>query len=149
MFSKLYIDCQSRSGDLDEFFTYENQGTPPSLSDMGRLYKGNKSEIVKYIYPKSNDEVPSPQSEVTILDGAAIVNMMEPNELVKTFEQYASQQFIHYIASQHGDRIDVVGDEYHANSLKSMEHERRYRGMRRSITPSTNIPSNWHDFFYV
>ena len=33
LFSKLYIGCQNHEGSLDEFFSPENQGSPPSLSD--------------------------------------------------------------------------------------------------------------------
>ena len=37
LFWKLYIGCQSKDGDLDDFFSHENQGSPPSLSDCGRI----------------------------------------------------------------------------------------------------------------
>ena len=37
LFSKLYIGCQHRGGDVDEFFKHENQAFPPSLSDSGKL----------------------------------------------------------------------------------------------------------------
>ena len=30
LFSRLYIACQSRDGNLDEFFQHENQACPPS-----------------------------------------------------------------------------------------------------------------------
>ena len=32
LFSRLYISCQTRTGDSDEFFPHENQERPPSLS---------------------------------------------------------------------------------------------------------------------
>ena len=35
LFSRLYIACQTRKGDLPEFFRHENQPTPPSLSKLG------------------------------------------------------------------------------------------------------------------
>ena len=37
LFSKLYIGCQHRGGDVDEFFKHEHQAFPPSLSDSGKL----------------------------------------------------------------------------------------------------------------
>ena len=37
LFSRLYIACQSRDGNLKEFFKYEYQPWPPSLSQMGNL----------------------------------------------------------------------------------------------------------------
>ena len=32
LFSRLYIGCQTRDGNLDDFFRHENQACPPSLS---------------------------------------------------------------------------------------------------------------------
>jgi len=46
LFSSLYISCQTREGDLDEIFAHENQACPPSLSNMGKLRLGTKSDIV-------------------------------------------------------------------------------------------------------
>ena len=43
LFSRLYIACQTREGDLDEFFKYENQGYPPPLADQGSLRLPRKS----------------------------------------------------------------------------------------------------------
>lgn len=37
LYSRLFIACQNRDGDLDEFFSHENQGSPPSLSENGCL----------------------------------------------------------------------------------------------------------------
>ena len=32
LFSRLYISCQMRDGNLEDFFQYENQAWPPALS---------------------------------------------------------------------------------------------------------------------
>ena len=45
LFSWLYIGCQTRDGNLEEFFRHENQATPPSLSDGGNLHLGCKSDL--------------------------------------------------------------------------------------------------------
>lgn len=44
LFSWLYIGCQTRDGNLEEFFCHENQAYPPALSDCGNLYLGTKSD---------------------------------------------------------------------------------------------------------
>ena len=49
LFSRLYITCQTRAGDLDNVFAHENQATPPALSDMGQLRQGNKSDLVEIL----------------------------------------------------------------------------------------------------
>ncbi|KAK0070054.1 hypothetical protein Bpfe_000037 [Biomphalaria pfeifferi] len=37
LFSRLYVACQTRNGGLTDFFSYENQLAPPSLSCDGRM----------------------------------------------------------------------------------------------------------------
>lgn len=47
LFSKLFIACQNRDADLQQFFAHENQAAPPSLSDNGNLRPAkNKSGLV-------------------------------------------------------------------------------------------------------
>ena len=40
LFSRLYIASQTRDGNLEEFFEYEDQPWPPSLSELGQLRGG-------------------------------------------------------------------------------------------------------------
>ena len=44
--SRLYINCQTRDGNLEHFFQQENQAWPPALSDGGRLRLRTKSDIL-------------------------------------------------------------------------------------------------------
>ena len=37
LFSRLYNGCQTREGNLEEFFRHENQAYPPALSNGGKL----------------------------------------------------------------------------------------------------------------
>ena len=46
LFSRLLIACQVRQGDLRKFFSRENQGHPPALSENGKLYFGTKRDIL-------------------------------------------------------------------------------------------------------
>ena len=41
LFSRLYIACQA------SFFEHENQACPPSISDMGQLRQGSKSDLME------------------------------------------------------------------------------------------------------
>ena len=45
--SRLYIACQIRDGILEDFFKYENQPWPPSLSQLGQLRGGRKADLLK------------------------------------------------------------------------------------------------------
>ncbi len=121
LFSSLYISCQRRDGDLDDFFKHENKACPPSLSSMGKLRLGTKSDIVSCLKNLIDiDEVSNPKVDAVILDGAAIVNMLRPGT-ADTFSEYASKIFLPYITKQlQGvQRLDVVWDEYVQSSLKA------------------------------
>ena len=43
LFSRIYISCQTRDGNLKDFVQRENQAWPPALPDGGRLRLGTKS----------------------------------------------------------------------------------------------------------
>ena len=44
LFVRLYITCQARKGNLQEFFRHESHGGPPSLSCAAKMRSGQKSE---------------------------------------------------------------------------------------------------------
>lgn len=154
LFSSLYISCQTREGDIDEFFAHENQAYPPSLSNMGKLRLGTKSDIVnclESLVPIPSDIQPGnsliPAVEAVILDGAVIVNMLKPGT-ARTFSDYASQIFLPYIERQlqQVQRLDVVWDEYFDNSLKTFTRSMRGKGCRRRVETCNVIPKNWQEF---
>jgi hypothetical protein len=150
LFSRLYIGCQSRDGNLEEFFSHENQAYPPSLSQMGELYFGTKSNLAQCL--ESGVELGSnmPEVDVIILDGAAIINMLAPRN-ARTFSEYASNVFEPYVLSQlkHTRRVDIVFDQYISDSLKSTTREKRGKGTRRKVTPGGTLPTNWSQFLRV
>ena len=82
---------QIRHGDLDEYFQHKNQACPPSLSQMGGLRPGTKSDLM----PCLENPVPMKQDlstsrvQVNILDGAGIIKMLRSG-LAKTFQGYAT-----------------------------------------------------------
>lgn len=111
LFSRLYISCQTRNGDLDEFFKHENQGCPPSLPDQGNLRLPKKKlELTECLQALTVPQSQMPRNvNVVIFDGAAVVNMDTPgNE--RTFSEYAAGSFIPYITAQlsHVTRLDIV-----------------------------------------
>ena len=133
LFSRLYIGCQTRDGNLGEFFRHENQACPPALSDGGNLYLGTKSDLLTCLTQFSGvDSVTTvcPVTSIVILDGAAIIQMLKP-VAVKTFEEYTSQIFVPYIMSQFQKalRVDLVWDRYIEGSLKSTARAKRGKGI--------------------
>ena len=83
LFARLYISCQSRDGNMEEFFKHENQACPPSLSSGGNIRIGQQSDLLQCI--ETGTLVQPPEVDVKILDGAVIVNMLSPGKS-KTFE---------------------------------------------------------------
>ena len=145
LFSRLYVACQVRDGNLEEFFSHENQSYPPSLSDRGKLRFGKKSDIIHCL--EVNTEDGNPLSDVIVLDGAAIVNMLRPDS-AKTFQDYAKDVFLPYVKSQldKAQRVDIVWDDYRQGTLKQQTRDKRGKGVRRRVAPQNALPKNWGEF---
>ena len=100
---------------MDEFLKHENQSYPPSLSQMAKLRTGKKSDLLHCLEePNSvNNHCLSPTVQVSIFDGAAIVNMLQPGT-ARTFDDYAKCVFIPYVTTQLQNllRLDIIWDVY-------------------------------------
>ena len=151
LFSRLFIACQSRNGNLDEFFTHENQGCPPSISDQGNLrLPRQKSELASCLQALTSPKNAVPANcEVIIMDGAASVNALKPTGEKKTFSEYASNKFIPYVTAhlQHVKRIDNVWDEYVENSLKATTRDKRGSGVRQLVAANNKFQENGKNSF--
>ena len=91
LFSRLYVSCQVRDGDLEGFFSHENQSFPPSLSQYGKLRSGSKSDLLPCLEKNGPGQAQRPSVEALLLDGTAIVNMLKPRAS-KTFQEYRSEE---------------------------------------------------------
>ncbi|KAG0723068.1 hypothetical protein GWK47_043326 [Chionoecetes opilio] len=132
LFSRLYIASQIRM--------------------MGGLRTGTKSDLMpclENLVPVKED-LSTPRVQVSILDGAAIINMLRPGA-AKTFQGYATDVFVPYVTSQlqHVDRLDIVWDLYMADSLKADSRSKRGNGVRRRVEPSSAVPGNWQEFLRI
>ena len=153
LFSRLYIASQQRKGDIDTFFSHENQSYPPSLSIKSELRFGTKSDLLGILESKQRDAEPStPRFSATIIDGGVLLHLLEPHGC-DTFGEYATKTVIPYIQSIGTARIDLVWDQYNKKSLKGQLREKRLaRGaLQKIVESSTTVPkpSKWHDFLTV
>ncbi|KAG1672959.1 CUGBP Elav-like family member 2 [Nymphon striatum] len=150
LFSRMYIGCQTRDGNLDDFFQHENRAYPPSLSERGNLRLGSKSDLLNCMEELSKAKSDAPVVTSVILDGVAIVQMMKPGT-TRTFDEYANVIFKPYISSQlqRARRLDLVWDSYVTDSLKSTARAKRGMGVRRRVVGSATTPANWQNFFRV
>ncbi len=144
LFSQLYIGCQTRGGNLEDFFTHENQPYPPALSKFGQLRACTKADLLKCLeYDEKNF---TPPVDSTIVDGAAMVNASKPDKCT-TFEDYSNTIFIPKLKRLPG-RVDVVWDRYQQHSLKEATRIKRGKGVRRRVCCESVIP-NWQSFLRV
>lgn len=152
LFSQLYIACQSRKSDLNEFFRHENQACPPSLSQRGSLRFGTKSDLLTCLSTLSSPtkDISELDVECCVLDGAVIAQMLNPG-CSRNFEEYIKTIFLPYIHSvlSKVQRLDIVFDRYIPNSLKSTAREKRGSGTRTRVVATTKIPRNWQEFLRV
>ncbi|KAG1681932.1 Solute carrier family 22 member 4 [Nymphon striatum] len=150
LFARLYIGCQTRGGNLEQFFCHENQACPPALSDCGGLCTGTKSDLLTCLEDVFEANTETPPTTCIVLDGAAIVQMLKP-ATSKSFEEYAQHIFIPYISTklQVVSRLDLVWDTYLADSLKCSTRAKRGQGVRRRVVAAASIPGNWSNFLRV
>lgn len=98
LFSRLYISCQTRDGNLDQFFSLENQAAPPALSTGGKLRLEVQADLLHCLEKDLPGETGVSVVDAAILDGAAVVQMLNPG-ISKTFQEYADAVFVPYICS--------------------------------------------------
>ena len=150
LFSRHYIGCQTRDGNLEEFFRHENQACHPALFDGESLHLGTNSDLLKCFEEFSRAQSEVPDTTCLVLDGAVVVQMLKPAE-AKNFEDYAQDVFVPYMSSklQTASRLDLVWDRYIADSLKGSVRSKRGKLVCRRVVGAAAIPGNWQNFLRV
>ena len=150
LFSHLYIACQRRDRNLEEFFKYKNHPQPPPLSEGGKLRGGSKSDLVKCLKKLLDGPSETPSVDAIIMDGAVLVQMLKPI-MVQTFKEYSDRVFKPRVLKhlESVGRIDVVWDVYLEDSLKSSARERRRSGARIRVEAKAKIPKDWQSLLGV
>ena len=117
--------CQARYGDVDQFFFHENHACPPSLSQGGNLQFGSQADIMPCLEVETAEPEASPLVDAKMLDGAAVVQMLNPGT-AKTFLDYVEQVFLSYVSAQlkNTTRVDIVWDVYQTDSLNGTTRQR-------------------------
>ena len=147
LFSKLFISCQTRECDLEEFFQHENQAFPAALSECGKLYTCQKSQLTSIFETHIPSIDQEPDADVLIVDGSALVHFLPPKK-GKTFESYATLDFlpsIYKYATMY-QTTHLIFDVYNPSSLKNETRSKRGQSGRRKVTNCNTVPSNWRNF---
>jgi hypothetical protein len=147
LITKLFLSLQSRpDADMQDFFRYENQREPPSLSNQGLLRSGKKSDILEHLKAPTGRSAAAKAATVVVLDMAAVVHMVRPTS-AHTFTDYVSQHLVPFVESQVTPtvtRVDAVWDTYPEDNLKTLTHHRRGVGPRTRIGDGqTRIPKQY------
>ena len=79
LYVSLYVACQNRYGVLADFFSHENHSYPPSLSIYGKMRQTTESDTITILEKIKDSSHSHPYSTAIVFDGAAIVQMVEPN----------------------------------------------------------------------
>ena len=103
----------------DQFFTHDNQAAPPSLSVGTKLRFCTKTDILHCLIKETTRPVNAPVVNTKLLDGAAIVQMLNPGR------------------TDIANRVDVIWDVYKPDSLQSTAStsDKRGKGVQRQVVP--------------
>jgi len=153
LFSRMYISCQARDSNMDDFFMHENHDWPPSLATNHIMHHTNKSDLMECLESLVPQPESAPNVDVKIIDGAALVHTLDPKKSkvpVKTFQDYSQLVFLPYLECMLQDvvRLDVVWDVYKEDSLKAQTRQNRGAGNHLRVANNTNIPGNCNNFLH-
>jgi len=122
-----------------------DQSFPPALSQFGDLRTGTKFDQQPCLEKITPVQAERPSVEALLLDGMAIVNMLNPSPS-RTFEEFSQCVFLLYVKHSlmlYGTYI------YITDSLKMTARSKRGKGICRRVKPDTRIPGNWVAFLRV
>ena len=148
LYAPLFVACQSRDSNLDEFFQHENHNYPPAISEYGKIRKTNKADFLSCLEEYGQVELNPPQYTAKVIDGAAIVQSLKPS-LSKTFGEYANEfkgSVLRPLKEESVTRVDVVFDRYFDTSLKGDTRDRRGTSFKVAVKEDTPIVRDWGKF---
>ncbi|KAG7158128.1 hypothetical protein Hamer_G001019, partial [Homarus americanus] len=125
--------------------TNTTQDKSRAVKSVQNVVKLGREQFHSYLADKITD---APHVTSIILDEPAVVEMLKPGGS-STFQEYSTAVFIPYIESQleYRSRLDLVWDCYlKSGSLKATVRCNRGKGIRRRVTASGPLPSNWQNF---
>ena len=122
--TQLFLSLQSRPDDnMADFFRFENQREPPSLTDRGSLRAGKKSDILQCIGATTGRVGAAQQATVVVLDMAAIIHMVRPTR-AKTFSEYVTFPIVPFMESQVTNDTQRMDAEWNSGFLKNEDNKK-------------------------
>ena len=119
LFGNMVLIAQSRKLEMRDVMSHRLGPLPWALSNGdGTMKNTNKAVLSKHLESKvlPVEEVPHPSA--TIIDVMGLMNKLHGE--TRTFSELSDNVFSQMLHAGHGsDRIDVVFDVYHSDSIKS------------------------------
>ena len=127
LFLSLSIACQTRAGDLDNFFTHENHSFPVSISEYGNLGKCSKSDFDACLTSIIESQYEATAVNGIVIDGAAMVHTSYTESSIKTFIEYCEVQVTKMIQAlaRNVARLGIVFDLYRDLTVKQDTKDQR------------------------
>ena len=88
LFSRFYTACQTGDGMQEEFFCHENQASPPSFCNGGKLHLSTKSYPLTSLEEFCLAQTEAPIARSLNVEKGAIVQMLHPKG-TRSFSEYA------------------------------------------------------------
>ena len=134
---------------MDKFFSQANHaGSLTSNINWREMWLEVKADLLGSLESdlfEDNVNNHVPVRDATILNGAAVVQMLNP-KASRTFQGYGESLFAPYIHIQLDkcNRVDIVWDVYRPANLKASSRKERGKGSRRGWL-FTVMPKNQSD----
>ena len=140
LFDNMVLIAQSRKLEMRDVLSHPLGPLPWALSHGdGTMKKTNKVLLPKHLESKVLPVEKVPHPNATIIDAMGLMNKLHGEN--RTFSELSDQVFSQILHAGHGsDRIDVVFDVYHSDSIKSAE--RIQRGSTEGLAFSNILPGH-------
>ena len=109
LFSQLYVANKRKNCDIGNFFSTKNTSVPPSLSKVGKVQSGDKTDLLDSLYDGCNTQDTKSTVDGIVFEG----NMYRPTGQI-TFKEYFEERLEPSLQEKlvHVNRLDVVWDIY-------------------------------------
>ena len=124
------------------------------MSADGDLYLGQTVDLLGLLETVPDNADNTANNHVIcdglIIDGAALVSILQPGKELKTFDKYYSNTFTPHLTKQvttvNATRVGVVWDIYIQDSLKEQTLQKQGTGVKMFVPLSGALPRSRKDF---
>lgn len=93
LFLRLFISCQSRHGDLEDFFWHESHKFPPSISQNRAIIFVTMSKVMQILENGLRLPAAASQTDTFIIDGATLNISKQPSSC-KSLDVYTNDMML-------------------------------------------------------